>query len=301
MIYFLYGKDTYRSRQNLGEIVRGFLGKGNASHHFFRVNTDNFDPDFFGELARSSSMFGGKYLISTERILSDPGIKKIVLDNLESVRDSDNIFIFWEEDTDKETADKIARYAKKTQEFLPISGVKLKNWIRTEADKLKFNISEAELSRVALEHDSDLWAIRKELEALPLGHISDKKNKLSADGAGPMFDLTDAVLSRNREQAIDLFEKYKNKGVPAEEILWRLLWQAKTLFTVKKLAGKSPATIKKITGLHEYVIKKSLDGAARFRIEELDSLFRRLLDARNKSNPLAGGLDYGIFYLLLKL
>lgn len=301
MIYFLYGKDTYRSRQNLKEIVCGFLGKGNVSHQFFRMTTDDFDPDFFGELARSSSMFGGKYLISAERILSDSGIRKIVLDNLEGVRDSDNIFVFWEEEVDKETADKISLYAKKTQEFLPLFGAKLKNWIKVEAEKLQLNISDQELSCIALEHNADLWAISRELEAFSLGHILDKKNKFSVGDVGPMFDLTDAVASRNRKQAANLFEKYKNNGVPAEEILWRLLWQIKTLLTVKKLASESPATIKKMTGLHEFVIKKSLDGGTRFRIEELDSLFRRLLASRNQSKVSALDLDYGIFYLLLKL
>lgn len=301
MIYFLYGEDTYRSRRNLEEIVRGFLGKGNAKHQFFRMTADDFDPDFFGELARSSSMFGGKYLISAERILSDSGIKKTVLDNLESIRDSENIFIFWEEGADKETADKISPYAKKAQEFLPLSGVKLKHWLRDEAAKLKFNIPETELSRITSECDSDLWAASRALEALSLGRVSDKKNKLSAGDAGPMFDLTDAVASRNRKQAANLFEKYKNNGVPAEEILWRMLWQIKTLLTVKKLADKSPAAIKKITGLHEFVIKKSLSGGARFKMEELDSLLRQLLDARNQSKAGALDLDYGIFYLLLKL
>ncbi|MEK7647351.1 MAG: hypothetical protein AAB378_03235 [Patescibacteria group bacterium] len=301
MIYFLYGEDTYRSRRNLEEIVRGFLDKGNAAHQFFRMTTDDFDPDFFVELARSSSMFGGKYLISVERTLSDSGIRKIILDNLESVRDSENIFIFWEEDTDKETADKILLYAKKTQEFSPLSGIKLKNWIRSEAAKLKLNILETNLSRIASECNSDLWAVSQALEALSLGRVSDKKDKLFSDNAGPMFDLADAVASRNRKQAINLFEKYKNNGVPAEEMLWRILWQVKTLLTVKKLADQSPTDIKKMTGLHEYVIKKALNGGTRFGMEELDSLLRQLLDARNKSKAFALDLDYGIFYLLLKL
>lgn len=299
MIYLLYGKDAYRSRQNLRRITRKFFGEGNPKHHFFRLTPENFNRDLFFGLAKSQTMFGGKYLAAVEELLADKNFGSLILENISALVGSENIFVFWERELAADLLEKIKPRAKKTQEFSPLSGVKLKNWVKAESENLNFNVSGEILENLVQQHGSDLWAISRALEAAALSGAFKQETAKEIDAA--MFDLADAFASRDSKRAVWLFEKYQKMGVPTEDIFWRLSWQIKTLITIKNLAGQPLSEIKKQTGFKEYPIKKALAAGAGFKKEELKKMFGNILTAYHRSRVGAAELDGGIYDLLINL
>ncbi len=297
MIYLLYGKDAYRSRQNLRRITRKFFGEGNPKHHFFRLTPENFNRDLFFGLAKSQTMFGGKYLAAVEESLADKNFGSLILENLPVLAGSENIFVFWERELAADLLEKIKPQAKKIQKFSPLSGAKLKNWIKMESENLNFNVSGGILENLVQQHGSDLWAISRALETAALGETLETAKEIDA----AMFDLADAFASRDRKRAILLFEKYQKMGVPAEDIFWRLSWQIKTLLTIKNLASQPLFEIQKQTGFKEYPIKKALVAGIGFKKEELKKMFGKILTLYHQSRIGAAELDGGIYELLIKL
>ena len=299
MIYLLYGKDTYRSRQNLRQITRKFFDEKNPQHHFFRLLPENFDRDFFFDLARSQTMFGGRYLAIAEELLADKNFGSLILANFSVLVESKNIFIFWERELAAGLLEKIRPRAKKTQKFSPLSGGKLKNWIKMESEKLNFNISGEILENLIQRHGSDLWAISWALETVALNGAFNQETAKEINAA--MFDLTDAFASRDKKRAVWLFEKYQKMGVPTEDIFWRLSWQIKTLLAVKNLAGRPLSEIQKQTGFKEYPIKKALAAGAGFKKEELKKIFGEFLTAYHQSRIGAAELNSRLYDILIKL
>ncbi|MBI2628315.1 MAG: hypothetical protein HYW71_02700 [Candidatus Niyogibacteria bacterium] len=301
MIYLLHGKDTYRSRQNLRQITQKFFDEKNLKYHFFRLTPENFNSALFFDLAKNQTMFGGRYLAAAEELLADKNFGSLILENMPILAESENIFVFWERELAADLLEKIKTRAKKTQEFLPLSGVKLKNWIKAESKKLNFNVSGEILENLIQQHGSDLWAISRALEIIALGGMFKQETIKKEKDKAAMFDLTDAFASRDQKRAILLFEKYRKMGVPAEDIFWRLSWQIKTLLAVKSLADQPLSEIQKQTGFKEYPIKKALAAGAGFKKEELKKIFREFLTAYHQSRISAAEFDSRLYDILIKL
>lgn len=311
MLYLLYGEDTYRAKKNLREIVEKFLASGSArppsqasgvagaANNLIRVASENFSAAEFAEVARAASLLGGKYLFVGEGLLADPTTRADVMKELAAAKASENIVVLWEELVDEETLATLKTVANKATEFTKLSGARLKNFIQEEAAARGVKIDEAQIANIILAHAGDLWGATQDLEKLALGGMVAVSEHAPEEGEG-MFDLLDAFAVRDSRRAVLFYEKYKSAGVPTEEIAWRLLWQAKTLSIIQALYGRSPAEIKKETGLHEFVIKKNSAAAAKWRPHEALENYLCLLGAMQSARLGETDLDYALTELLIK-
>lgn len=129
MIYFLYGKDTERARLKFDGLIGGLLKKKqNAT--LFRLNDLSWDEDYLNELVGGQGLFEKRYIVALNNTFLNKEAKEYILDCLEEMADSENIFIFLEEDIDKNTLEKIEKFAEKVQEFM----------LKTKEEKTFFNI-----------------------------------------------------------------------------------------------------------------------------------------------------------------
>jgi DNA polymerase III delta subunit len=298
MLYLLYGADTYRAKKNLREIVEKFLVSGSVNN-LLRVTPENFSAAEFAEVARAASLLGGKYLYVGEGLIADPTARVAVLKELAAVKSSENVIVLWEEEIAEEILAALKTEANKVTEFAKLSGARLKNFVAEEAAARGVKISEAQLATIIAAHSDDFWGAVQDLEKLALGGQVAVAEHVPEEGES-MFDLLDAFAVRDGRRAILLYEKYKSHGVPVEEIAWRLLWQVKTLSIIQALHGRSPAEIKKETGLHEFVIKKNSAAAAKWRVHEARENYLCLLGAMQSARLGETDLDYALTNLLLK-
>jgi len=116
MIYLVYGKDWFRSREKIRELLEFFRVKI-GSLGIFRIEGDDFDPAKLEELIRSQMLFEKKYIVFCDKIFENLQAHNFVEKNIEKIAATPNIFLFLEEELDKKLLDMFKKYSKKVQEF----------------------------------------------------------------------------------------------------------------------------------------------------------------------------------------
>ncbi len=238
MIYLLYGGDTFKGKQKLVELLDFFRAKvGNLG--IFRLDGEDFRMAELEELLKSGMLFGEKYVVVCDRVFGIPAANKFIADNVEKFAESRNLFIFFEEEIERDIIKLFEKHAEKIQEF-------------------------------------------KSREA-------EKEEKYNP------FPICDAFSSKNKTKVWILFQQALLRGVSAEEIFWKIWWQLKNLLTVKKLSESGAKNIQKESGLHPFVVKKTLSALRNFTDDELRETSANLVklyhNARNGNTDFSIGLE----------
>ncbi len=83
----------------------------------FKINTDNFSSSGFDELIGGQSLFTQKYIVEIARVSEKEDVFNEILDKLNQLKESENVFIWIEPDIDAKNLKKIEKFAEKSQEF----------------------------------------------------------------------------------------------------------------------------------------------------------------------------------------
>lgn len=285
MIIFLYGEDTYRSKQKLNWYRDKFIEKYTAT------NLEIYEGDF--DLAKL------KNTITTPPLLSDKRL--IIIKNLFKTKDKDllegigqiltnipkeTILIFWEEGTpDKRTTLFKMLSKEKSEEFERLHGYKLLKWVSEEVSKNGGKISakgaEKLISYIGddlaqMENEiAKLVAFKGEKEITPMDIEILVKAKLSSD----IFDLVDAIGERNYNKAIRYVYELLSKGENEIYVLTMIERQIRNLLLVSGLSKKfNKSQITEETGLHPYVVQKTLLQVKNFKLGELKAVYQKLFE-----------------------
>lgn len=208
------------------DLVLGFKKKP-AFGELFRIDFEEMGKEQIEALFRGGNIFEQKNVLVCERLFEDEKNRDFVLNLLSVAKESENIFIFWEEKMGKEVLKKIMPFIEKTQEF-KIDGV--------------------------------------------------SQDKGPAKKDNRIFTLTDALSQRKRRQAFGIFHKLTSSGITAEDIFWIFFWQFKNLLLMHRYEGASQSLVQKNTGLHPFVIKKTIGASKNFRQEEIEERIEALID-----------------------
>lgn len=119
MYYFLYGKNNKESRNKLKSLVATLHTKRKEAE-IFRINNENWSEAQFDELLVAQGLFDQKYIIVLDSLFDNKETKERILDRVKEMKESENVFLLIENDTDKKTLDKISKYAEKVQEFVEV-------------------------------------------------------------------------------------------------------------------------------------------------------------------------------------
>ncbi|HEY4521826.1 MAG TPA: hypothetical protein VJH05_01660 [Candidatus Paceibacterota bacterium] len=129
MLYFLFGENSFEALKKIQEVKKAFFsakggsilgGKKNPNFLFEEIDGENEGAyQDFVKLVEEQSLFNPKRLMVFKNIVSIiPNPKKFFLTHINFLRDSKDIFLFWERDMTKE--DKVFEFfyknATKTQE-----------------------------------------------------------------------------------------------------------------------------------------------------------------------------------------
>lgn len=297
MLYFIYGKDSFRSRQKLNDLVSYFKTKV-SNLGFFKIERDDFDFVEIEELARSQTLFEKKYVVVCDRVIGDQAARNFLEKNIEKISSSPNIFIFLEDEMEDKTLSLFKEHSQKVQKFDLLTGSRLKKWIQDKAPKTPFNIQE-EMIKIC---GSDLWCISKEIEKYELseGQTFANREGLTFAKYNP-FAICDAVAEKDKNKAWVLFQRAIFSGVPAEEVFYKIVWQIKNLLLLKKLSAFPQLNLEKETGLHPFVIKKNMYAIHNFTEEELKKYSFELIkiyhDTRRGLEDFSLGLEKFLFNL----
>lgn len=302
MIIFLYGQDTYRSRQKLNQIIEHYkeIHKSGLNLKFFDCQIVDFQ-DFEDEV-RSKSMFKEKKLIVLNNVFLSQRFKENFLKNSSKFVYPDDIILFYEE-KEVSSAESLFKFLKKeakSQEFKLLEGQRLKNWAKKEFENYRMNINSTALDQLINYVGNNLWQMANEIKKL-VNYRSGKRVNEVIVSSPPfanaqvievedvellvrpkietdIFKTIDAIAFKNKKQALELLHKHLEKGDNPLYLLSMINFQFRNLLIIKDLIEKNRTyySILKTSKLHPFVVKKSWQQASRFSLSELKKIYQKI-------------------------
>lgn len=275
MIQFLYGQDTYRSRQELVRIIEDYKKTNPDWLDFNRIDTNDKEIEVFEEIRKNSetiSMFNEKKLIVIENIfLANQQVQEQVLNFFKKKQFKNVEIVLRDEEPDKRS--KLFKFLqKKSKEFKPLTGAQLKNWIEDYVEKQKGKIESPAIEKLVEYIGSDLWRMSNEINKL-LNYSKIIKSENVELLVKPeidlnIFNLVDALGYKNKNKALELFKRYSEKGEDENYLLAMFIYQIRNLIKVKS-GGK--------LDMHPFVIRKTGQQARNFDWDDLKKIYSQLL------------------------
>lgn len=313
MIIFLYGLDTFRSRQKLKELKEKFIKEvDKAGLNLTTLNGATLETPEFEKAVSTSPFLAKKRLVVIEDLISKnlgQKIQKEILNILDKNKLSDTIIIFWESGIQdagskkKKSKTSIRRSnllferlkkEKYVQEFKLLEPAAVKKWALTEIKKRGGKIDPAALSMLVDFIGNDLWQFSSEIEKLLAysssgGEISpnDVKNLVKTKLDDDIFRLTDAIGQKNKKLALKLIADQFKNGILPTQLLTKIIWQFKNLLLIKSFmqnygAGYPAERQSFQLGLHPFVIKKTLNQVKNYNLADLKNIYSQLIDVEYK-------------------
>lgn len=304
MIFFFYGDDTYRAWQKVKQIKDKFKAEVDTSgFNTMLIDGSEMSLEQFSEAVSQTGFLATKRLLIIKNVFDHKGLNKIkddIINYLNKQTDSsdENFLLFWQEGIpDKRTAlfKKLSSY-KYVNEFEPLNNIKLFNWAKITIDQLGGKITAPALTMLIANIGNNLWQLSSEINKLV--NFKRGQNIIEQDIIQltngkvdeNIFNLTDAIANKQTALAIKLLRDQLTQGANEQYLLSMIIRQFRILMQLKSLVtiNSSAADINRITGLHPFVIKKSLPLLAKYSQEDLKNIFNRLvqLDLDMKSSPL---------------
>jgi DNA polymerase-3 subunit delta len=289
MIFFLYGKDTFRSRQKLVGIIEGYkkVHKSGLNLKFFEKGEFSFEDIKSG--SQTISMFEEKKLLVFKNIFSDLNKEEGLEEFLKKQQD-DLIIVYQEGEPDKRLSlFKFLIKTAKAQEFEFLEGVKLRNWARERIESQGAKIDSPALEKLLDYVGNDLWWLSGEIDKLASykkqGKIEEAdiellvKPKIEPE----IFKTIDAIALRNnswsgKKQALKMLHQHLESGDHPLYLLSMINYQFRNLLMVKGLMEKNQPyyNILKTVKMHPFVAQKSYEQARHFTLQELKKIYQKI-------------------------
>jgi len=315
MIIFIYGEDTFRSRQKLKELKIKFTKELDpGENNLTALDGKNITIKEIGDSFGARSLLSKKRMIIIENIFSAKN-KKIfeeINDYLKKTKagESDNIVIFWEDGIktktagSKKTALSLDSSGKETplpknkqllfnflakqpytQEFKPLSNAETLAWINKKFKEYGIIISGQAIQTLISLAGNDLWQINNEVDKLA-GYKKDKIEvedieKFIKSGADEnIFALTDAISVRNKKLAVKLLSEQYEAGLTDSYLINMITRQFRILLQIRQ-ALDSRFTSQKIVSslkIHPFVAQKGINQVRNFSLANLKDILNRLVE-----------------------
>jgi DNA polymerase-3 subunit delta len=289
MIIFIYGPDIYRSRQKLNEIIEHHKKIYQNGLNLKKINLKKAGIEDFRDEIQQFSIFRGKKLIVLFNAFSNSEFKEKFKKDAQFFKEAEDIILFYEDEKVLES-DKFAQFLKKqseNQKFELLKEQKLKDWAMEEFKKRQIKIAELALNQLINFVGNDTWRLSNEIEKLALFDAG--KNKIEVEDVriliapkieSDIFKTIEALARKEKGKALELIQKHLEKGDNPFYLLSMIIFQFRNLIMIKSYGSSScPFAIAQATGMHPYVIKKTINLAEKFSFEELKKAYQKLFEA----------------------
>lgn len=188
------------------------------------------------------------------------------------------------------------QHGKVVQSMLP-KGAALENWIKKRAQKVEVKITPEAVTLLADFIGNNLRLLANELDKLATyvgkgGTIkAEDVHLLSAQvQEARIFDLTDALAQRKKQQALNILHDLLADGEPPLKLIATIISQVRHLILVKELAQKGMRSghVSSTLGIAPFIADKYLRQVSNFNMAQLEGTYRQLLttDAALKRSRL---------------
>lgn len=278
MILFLYGQDTYRSRQKLQEIIEHYQKIHRSGLNLRYFEGEKLDYQDFKDVFQQAPMFQEKKLLVLKNVCQNAEFKNAFLENGKKLTAAKDFVIFYEE-KEIPPSDPLFRFLAKNakvQEFKPLAGQTLQDWAKKEFEASKTKIDQKALATLINYVGNDLWQFSNEIKKLAAFknnkkiEIDDVRLLVRPKIETGIFKTIDAIAQKNKKEALALIHQHLEKGDSPLYLLAMINFQFRNLLMVK--TSKNPR-------LHPYLIKKSTWQARKFTLQDLKKIYHRIFKA----------------------
>ncbi len=301
MIIFIYGSDTYRSRQKLEEIIRQYqeVRQSGLNFKIYDLSSPSISFQDFKDEFQQISMFKEKKLTVLKNVFSNQKFKEEVLKEKKLLLAAEDIIVFFEEDKVLES-DKLTKFLKKNakwQKFELLKGRELEDWLKKEFSAAGVIFERGVLEKLIEFVGNDTWRLINEVRKL----ASYKKNKavsledlrllIKPKIETAIFKTIEAIARQQKKLALKLIEEHLEKGDSPLYLLSMVIYQFRNLLLIKSKYDRpygQKSAEKDGLKLHPYVIKKTTELARNFSLEELKKIYNRIfqLDLEIKTGQI---------------
>ncbi|KND46697.1 MAG: hypothetical protein AB201_02540 [Parcubacteria bacterium C7867-006] len=116
MLYVIYGTDTHKARAKLHDLL-DLAKKKRPEAELFKITTENWSEAQFDELLVAQGLFEQKYTTVLDNLFEKKDIKNYVMDRLDGMKESEQIFLMLESSIDAASLKKLEKFGEKVQEF----------------------------------------------------------------------------------------------------------------------------------------------------------------------------------------
>ncbi len=297
MILFLYGEDSFRSRQKLSEYKDRFLKKYGPQADLVVLDAEENKDIDLQEVISARGLFSSVRLAIIKNFITlsnSEGQTKAAFflkTKKDLPADKENILIFWEKETLQKDSSlfKFLQKYSKAQEFKKMEGALLSKWVSERLEELSpgTKISSGAREKLAAYKSSSSQAINTELEKLvsfkEKGEITevDIDQLVATKISSAIFETIEAASSGNKKRALSLFHNHlKNKEDPFY-ILLMYIYQFRNLLKIGEFYWQGISdrfVIAKKAGLHPFVVQKTMPQLKNFTFSKLRNVYRKLQD-----------------------
>lgn len=112
MIYLICGDDNSAVREKLHELL-DVLSLKRPNAEIFRMTSEDWSEPKFSELIESQGLFENKYIVVLDTLLGEKNISAAVLERLDELKESENVFIFVQSEIESALREKIKKFAER--------------------------------------------------------------------------------------------------------------------------------------------------------------------------------------------
>lgn len=309
MLIFLFGADNFRSQEKLSELKNQYLTKNSSGTDLSVLEYGESGPiKKLSEILSARGLFSSKQFVIVKNTCTKGSTdqQKELLAYLKTEKtladDADSIIIFYEGGAPKKNG-ALYKYLftnTKKQEFAPLEGVTLANWALALAKKLspETSISKNALNQLLAATGNDLHVLNNEITKLVSyktnGEITEEDIKILVKSKvdSTMFETIEALSSGNKARALQLLHEQIAKGEDVYYILSMYTYQIRTLLKIGDFYWQgmtSAPQIAQASGIHPYVVQKSLNQIRNLSEEKTKQMLRDL--AEIDQNAKTGKVD----------
>jgi DNA polymerase III delta subunit len=235
MTIFLYGPDAYRLGQGVEQVVDGYKKKYRSGLNFFSFDlSDKEQRVRFEDSLKTVSFFEEAKLLVAKNAFSSKEISEWTRKTLaeQGMDKAKSVFVAVVEQASQKDLEKTNKPLFKdlassatVRNFEYLEGVKLLNWIRAEFAARNCSIDSSAAKQLVALAGYESLRLANEIEKLAnykqKGVIGPKDIELLVAGRVDLniFDLVDAVVSKNRARSYELLYRELKNGRDAHYLM----------------------------------------------------------------------------------
>ncbi len=308
MIYLISGNNSFLIKKALKDIAQEKEKKGRLSVREIdvkKIPLSSIIGDFWGnEIFKQNKLFVLRSASSNQSFIGD------FIEFFDKKELLDVSFVFLEKDPCLKESP-LFEFIKKRGKIIKIS-IPKRNEIKKIAEEKVHKrgyLLDPKTTDLLLDNcQEDIDCVLVELEKLMAYKFKEKNIKekdvllltKSRIETG-IFKTIDAIAKKNKKEALRLIENHLKSGNPPLYLFKMIIFQFRNLLSVKEgeERGINKTTANNFSGMHPFVVKKSLLQAKNFTLPQLKKIYKKLfqIDLAIKKGKIAPQEGLELFIL----